>query len=493
MKIMFVHWGREHLGIEYLSSYLQHRGHQVSLAIDPAIFTTEDNVFYNKFLGQLFAKKKRILENVQKTQPQIVAFSCYTSTIKWALEMAAQIKQITPSIYTVFGGIHCTLLPHQVIKHESVDFVIVGEGEKPLALLADAIQNNSDFAQIPNLLYRKESNIIETPLSKELISLDELPFPDKNLFARDVQLGNDYLIMTNRGCPFSCNYCCEQFLSKYYDGKYFRRRSVDSVIRELAEMKTRYDIKRIMFFDSILFTNREWVQEFIYRYQKEISLPFRCTGHVSFSSDETICSLKKAGCYNIDFGVQTFNAHVRNKILNRHESNEIIHKALSVCEANQLSFDVDIMLGLPTETVNDYKLVIHNLAKYKYLNRIKCFNLNYFPCLPITEIAIKNGNLSPQTADKIKEGDITTWFHNSSISNPKMLFEKKCFEKFYKLYSLLPKPLCQVLLKHRLYYSFYLLPSLLIKFLQFLIGIKKGDPRFGIYLKNYLRQIKKPL
>ena len=45
MKIGFVHMGREHLGIEYLSAVAKEAGHEVRLYYDPGLFSQNDNVF----------------------------------------------------------------------------------------------------------------------------------------------------------------------------------------------------------------------------------------------------------------------------------------------------------------------------------------------------------------------------------------------------------------------------------------------------------------
>ncbi|MDP7422986.1 MAG: hypothetical protein QGH40_13980, partial [bacterium] len=80
MKICFVHLGREHLGIEYLSSILKEAGHEVALAYDPGLFGTEDNVFYIPFLEKIFSRKEDVLALIERSAPDLVAFTVYTGT-----------------------------------------------------------------------------------------------------------------------------------------------------------------------------------------------------------------------------------------------------------------------------------------------------------------------------------------------------------------------------------------------------------------------------
>ena len=122
MKIVFVHLGREHLGLEYLSAVLKTRGHQVALVHDLGLFTKEDNVFFAPTLGRWFSRKN-IASDVLKLNPDIIGFSPYTSNYQWVRKAAAEIKRIK-NIPIVFGGIHSTLVPEKVISNDYVDLLI---------------------------------------------------------------------------------------------------------------------------------------------------------------------------------------------------------------------------------------------------------------------------------------------------------------------------------------------------------------------------------
>ncbi len=252
MKITFVHIGREHLGIEYLSSILKIAGHEVSLAYDPGLFGPEDNVFYIPFLEKKFDQKKSVLSVIENASPDLVAFTVYSSTYNWACDIAREIKQ-KMNVKTVFGGIHATLVPETVIQNEYIDFVVVGEGFHALPELAEAISLNSGVSGIDNLWFKKNNTIIRNRPRPPVSDLDALPFPDKSLFEKNVNYEDDYMIITSLGCAFSCSYCCESFLNRLYRHKFFRRRSVESVMEELITMKRRYNFKEVMFNDALFF------------------------------------------------------------------------------------------------------------------------------------------------------------------------------------------------------------------------------------------------
>lgn len=489
MKVLFLHLGREHLGLEYLSALLKNKGHDVELLCDTGLFSREDNVLYSPLLEGVY-QRKRIVKEAIKLKPDLIAFSPYTTNYRWACSVAQELKGCI-AVPIVFGGIHSTLVPGEVIRNDFVNFVIVGEGESAFLELIERIEHKGSLFEVENLWFKKNGEIIQNRLRQSLQNLDELPLPDKELFSNYVRYKDDYMIMASRGCPFSCSYCCESFLNKMYKNKFFRRRSIDSIIEELKVMKGKYSFKEVMFFDSILFTDKRWLKDLFFRYKAEINIPFRCTGHVSFFDYEVARLLKDARCYGIDFGVQTFNQEIRKNILNRSETNQEIKEAFDICDELKIKYDVDLMFGLPGAKLEDYFLPIDFMKDTKLLNRLKCYYLSYFPKTDIVEKAKDLGVLDDKDIDDISKGKIGDWFHLDSIKDVKHKRWKDNFSKIYKIYHLLPYFLKRKIAQGRLYRYFYMIPNFFIVFLQLLIGLKSHDYRFKIYINNYLYNLRK--
>lgn len=490
MKIVFVHFGREHLGLEYLSSVLKSNGHNVELVCDSGLFSREDNVFCSSFLEKVFSKKN-IVKEIVNLKPDLVGFSPYTTTYLWACKIAKEIKEsICAPI--VFGGIHTTLVPQEILRNNFVDFAIAGEGEYALLELVENLSGKSSLDKIGNLWFKKNGKIISNKLHPPL-NLDKVPFPDKNLFSNYVRFKDDYMTMCTRGCHFNCSYCCESYLNKIYEGKYFRRRSIENVISELKIMKSRYKFREMMFFDSIFFTDKMWVRNFLKEYQREISVPFRCTGHVLFFDFEFGKLMKESGCYCINFGVQTFNPNIRRVILNRSETNRDIKEAFNICDKLELRYDVDLVFGLPEIKLQDYLYTIEFMKEFKFLNRLKCYYLSFFPNTEIIERAKEFNILKDKDIDNINKGKTGDFFHLDSIKDTKHKRWKENFSKIYKIYPLIPDYLKNLVVQKMLYSWFHIIPNFFIVLLQLLIAIKNKDHRFKIYINSYLYNFKKKL
>lgn len=490
MKIGFVHLGRENLGIEYLSAVAKEKGHEVVLYYDPGLFSQNDNVFFIPKLEKKFAKANYLIERICADRPDVVCVSAYTTTFQWTLEVSQKIKERS-ALPVLFGGLHVTLAPGEVMKHPQVDMALMGEGEAVFCDALDAVTGRADPKDIPGLLWRQGEKAIKNPLGDPIENLDSIPLPDKALFENDVNFVDDYMVMTNRGCPFSCAYCCESVVNQMYGNRYFRRRSVDSVMEELEVMFDRYRFREVMFNDSIFFTHKEWLFKLLERYRQTIGRPFRCFGQVAYLTDDIAVELVRSGCYAIEFGVQTTSETVRKNILDRKETNEENLHTFLLCDAHKIHYDIDHMFGLPGETDKDYFHAARFYAQLKYLNRIKVHYLNYFPGTKIVETALEMGLIGKEDITQIMEGKVGDFFHDPAVKDRTQSRFGSAFHKFFKVLPLLPASWIEKVLQKGWYRHFARMPSPITILLQVIAAIKGRDYRFFLYLKYYLFRLKK--
>jgi radical SAM superfamily enzyme YgiQ (UPF0313 family) len=487
MKIVFVHNIREHLGLEYLSAVLKRAGHQVSLEFEPGLFSREDNAIYLASLEDAFSFSEKILKKIEQTKPDLVAFSVYTTNYIWAKKMAHDIKErIDTKI--IFGGIHSTMFPEKILKNLFIDFVIRGEAENTMLELVNCLQEKEDYSQINNLCYRKVGQVFINPLRPLIENLDILPFPDKDLFENVVDYFS-YMILTQRGCVFDCSFCCENYFIKLYRGKgsYFRKRSINSVISELQFGLNKYKFKEVIFFDSDLLIDREWLKKFLPKYNKIIHRPFKCLCRIINFNEEIAGLLKDSGCYGVNFGVQSWNENIRRNILNRSETNSEIRNAFSLCEKVKLKYDIDLIFNIPNETRNNYLYGLEQLKDCCFLNRVKCFKLAYFPMAEITKKFSQDNLISKQQLEKIEEGQASDIFHLKQGINK---FGYRDIEIFYEIFPLFSSRVTAFLLNTKTYKIFNFFPDTIVYCFQFLISIKLRDIRFLVYYRNFIKRLK---
>lgn len=492
MHIKFVHLGREHLGIEYLSAVLRRAGHRTSLAYDPGLFSDEDNVFQIGPLARLFSRRKLLVKEILNDPPDLLAFSIYSSTYRWAVELASEIKTRL-AIPIVAGGPHPSLVPKEVAGNECFDYVIAGEAEEALLELVDVLESGGDPGGLDNLASIRDGAVVFNPVRRTLCDLDTLPLPDKSLFEGEVNFRDDYLVLCSRGCPFSCSYCGESARNKMYDNRFFRRRSVEAVMEELNLAQAKYEFKEVNFNDSILLADKKWLYPLLERFSLEIGVPFRCYGKVQFLDDEMAGKLKEWGCSQIEFGVQSLDEDLRRNILDRRETNEQLSRALALLDKHGLRYDLDHMFNLPTETTEQFVKAARFYVGLKHLNRIKNHFLIFFPNTPIIEIALEHKVIDEQLARTFAEGEIGDFFHDLKASNPAMEQSIRAFAALFRFIPLISPRRLEWLLKNDRVLKLARLPGFAVILGQILVAIHGRDYRYYLYIAYYAFRIRRRL
>jgi len=487
MKILFVHLGREHLGIEYLSALLRREGHETSLAVDIGLFGQNDNIFYAPKLERLFSMSGSILEKFKRFNPDVVFFSAYSTTFKWCIRIAEEMKKAR-DVPTLLGGIHPTLAPEYALSGTPMDYAFRGEAESVIVRLAERLGSGASPDDIPGVIYRDKGEVRFNPPAPLVENLDSLPFPDKQLFAHSINIRDDYMTLTSRGCPFQCAYCCEHIMKGMYDaGKYLRLRSVDNLMDELGRMKSEYKYTEVFFCSPVFPGDREWVAEFSRRYRREIGVPFWCFAHTEFVDAEYARLLREAGCWMIEFGVQTLNESLRRDVIRRKETNERIARAFRDCDAAGLPYDVDNIFYLPGEQESDYELAVRFYAGFKHLHRVKIFNLTLFPGTAMTETALERGLIDAAGLEAIKQGETGDYFHMAALSSPVPGWKIRAYGNLLRLLPLLPGKSVLKMLNPVGLRCASLIPIPAIRLLKLFYLAQLRDPRFILYAKLYAR------
>ena len=205
MKIVFIYPTFESLGIEYLSAVLKRAGHEVQLILDPCLFN--DKSVFNGILSNYFDCFDSNIKRVIKSKPDVLCFSVCTDTYKWAAKYAKQLKKYL-QIPIVFGGVHPSVCPEEVLQNNWVDYVVQGEGEEALLELVNVLANGKIPIGVANVWSKQSGQIVRPDIRPLIQDLDKLPFPDKSLYDKvRTDFSNGYRILASRGCLFECSYC----------------------------------------------------------------------------------------------------------------------------------------------------------------------------------------------------------------------------------------------------------------------------------------------
>jgi len=147
-----------------------------------------------------------------------------------ALDVAQVCKKIYPNTPVVLGGLTASYFSQEIMRDfPQVDFIIRGDAEKPLLDLAQWVCGADEVSleSIPNLVYRKEVQVISNQLTYcaaqadldglNFVDMDFLIHADKlaevvyNLSEKvemsgEVSLKGHWLTI-GRGCIYNCSFC----------------------------------------------------------------------------------------------------------------------------------------------------------------------------------------------------------------------------------------------------------------------------------------------
>jgi radical SAM superfamily enzyme YgiQ (UPF0313 family) len=319
----------QHVGLGYLAAMLEKNN------IDVAIV--------NAKLDRMTAADT--LKRVLSLRPDIVGITAMTHEINMASKLAASLKKDRPDLFIVIGGVHVTALPQETIKANSAfDAGIIGEGERSfLDIIRKIEKKDYDLSELHGVVYRKNGDVVLSLPSERIGDLDELPFPAWHMF----QNATEYILITSRGCPFSCLFCMRAL------GQQVRKRSASNVVDEIEKVVRQRKPKRFLFYDETFTLDKKHVHEICdLLIQKGLSNAIRwsATTRVDSISEDILQKMKKAGCDHIEFGVESGDQKVLETI-KKGITIEQAKKAISLAKNLGFHTETAFIIGHPDETI----------------------------------------------------------------------------------------------------------------------------------------------
>jgi radical SAM superfamily enzyme YgiQ (UPF0313 family) len=185
----------EPLGLEYIASELEHRGHAVA---------TVDLRF----------DRRRFRDILRRERPAVVGIAClHLLDAPATLRLAGEIKAADPAVFVAVGGHAASSYPQAVSGSQAIDAICLGEGEHAMPTLVDAIERREPVEEVPSLLVRTGDGFVPTTPALGFLDLAAVRLPDRRQVApyqRHYCCLNYmpvWTLETTRGCPHRCKFC----------------------------------------------------------------------------------------------------------------------------------------------------------------------------------------------------------------------------------------------------------------------------------------------
>jgi len=340
------------IGIYYVGSVLKENHYDVEILNWSRINETPENI------------EKVLLEK----KPDIIGFSILQANRWGGIEIARIAKQIHTKVKIVFGGVTPTFLWKHFLTHfPQIDFVVIGEGEYTFLNLVKFLEHNKEhqIEDIRGIAFRKNGNVVRTAPAEPIHQIDALPVPAKYFEYQHLSL--------TRGCPGKCAFCG----SPKFWGPKVRFHSVEYFIDELERLYKK-GVNFFYFSDDTFSVDKNRVIEICKKIlDKRLNITWVAISRVNYMSEDTICWMRKAGCIQISYGVESGSKKIRN-LLNKKIANDDIEKAFAMTLKYGILPRAYFIYGCPGETHRTISETIDLIKKIKPLV-IHFFVLSLFP------------------------------------------------------------------------------------------------------------------
>ena len=334
------------LGLAAIGAVAQQAGHHVTI-LDAAGWSWDE-------------LRARIMD----TAPDVLGVTCWTIERGQAWQVLRLAREVCPRAKLVAGGPHASAFPEHVFIKTPADYVIIGEGEHTFRELLNAIVCGGDVSAVSGLAYRRDGKTVRTAPRDFEKYLDSLPMLLHEQFDYSQYNGlhdtsrRAAAVMTSRGCPFHCIYCS----SAVYWGCKLRKRSISSVMAEVEYLYHEKGIRAILLFDdNLLIDSKRCVELSKAILERKLDLVWAAEGSVKVDL-KTLKWMKKAGCYHIDFGVESGSPEILKNI-GKSFSVEDNRRAFKLCRKAGIKPNAYLIVGSPGETVSTVNETVRLMRK----------------------------------------------------------------------------------------------------------------------------------
>ncbi|MEW6088090.1 MAG: radical SAM protein [bacterium] len=444
------------LGLAYIGAVLEKNNYHVKI-VDAALegFGTQEKINENHYRHGL--TPFQLKQQIQEFNPDIVGVSCLFSPQFHNLQMVCKsAKEVSPNILTMIGGEHPSVFSKEILgNNQTVDFVVIGEGEQTVLELIKCIESGKDYSSIDGLSFRSNNEVIVNPKTRFITDLDAVPLPARHLLNMDkyfdinlpqattpLKKPNTSMI-TSRGCSGHCIFCAT---TKHWGNRY-RARSPENVLQEIKFLTDTYKIKELHFLDDNLTLNKKRALE-IFRKLKDMNLDLKwCTpqGVATWTLDEELLTaMKECGCYELTLAIESGDENVLKNIIRKPGNIEHTKKVVKIMKKLNISTSAFFVSGFPGETKEQiektFRLAdeleldhamfliatplpgteLYDICKEKnYLDSNYNYNnIEYAACY------INTKDFSSSEIDKMVSRKYVTYHFNILFRNPKVFFKR---------------------------------------------------------------------
>jgi anaerobic magnesium-protoporphyrin IX monomethyl ester cyclase len=346
------------LGLMYIAAVLDKAGYKAEI-LDA--FMTDSSYLKVGDTIEVGMPYGRIREEIRRRKPDIVGVANpFTCQVENAIRVGNIVKEIDPSILTVVGGPHVTVVPVEFLEEaKSVDIAVIGEGEYTMLDIVRFFEGYKKISEVQGIAYRKDEAAVLNSPRPFIKNLDELPYPAYHLVEMEQYLNPKKVeyrsfkdralsMITSRGCPFNCCFCSVHL----HMGKMFRAHSANYVIDHIEHVVHKYRVKTIFFEDDNLTFDLKRFEAICDKIiEKDIKVSWETPNGVrpDYLTLSLLKKMKKSGCQSVFFGVESGDQYILDNVIGKSLNLTDAMKVAKMCKDIGLKTGAFYIIGFPGE------------------------------------------------------------------------------------------------------------------------------------------------
>lgn len=320
------------------------------------------------------------------------------------LKLLAICKQLFPNSKIIIGGMHATTFTKSFIGKAGVDYIIRGAGDIAFTDLLKCLIKNQSPLHIAGVV-NSTDNIAS--LSPPLTDLDAIPQYPYDLIDMEYLITKDDtspimqegartgMVMTSRGCPFTCTYCSA---SQIHSRK-VAFHTVERVIKEIKYLLDTFKINQICIMDDLFGANKKLFFN-LFKAIDEEKLKFKIVIPAGLSlklyNQEMLDILIAHGVESAYFPLESGSQYVQDHIINKHIKLSEAIKLIKYAKDKKLFTGINIVIGSPNET-KDMMYETYQFLKKLPVDWIQFFSAYPYPGTEMTNILLNRQDLTEDT------------------------------------------------------------------------------------------------
>lgn len=326
---------------------------------------------------------EKIEKALEGKKPDVIGFSIVHANRWGGIDIARKAKKLIPDVKIVFGGIGSTFLWKHLLTHfPEIDYAVLGEGEYSLLRILQCIEKNDydGIDKIKGIALRKHGKPFKTGEPEIIQNIDELPMPAKYFEFQHLS--------SSRGCPANCTFCG----SPKFWGRRVRFHSPEYLVGQI-EFLYRKGITFFYISDDTFTMRRERIIDICKTIiDRGLNITWFAISRVNYIDDEILYWMRKAGCIQISYGVESGSEKIR-KTLNKNIATEDIRRAFHLTITYGILARAYFIYGSPGETRKTIQETIDLIREIKPLSII-FYILDIFPGTALYEEFLQKSGLT---------------------------------------------------------------------------------------------------